>query len=145
MDAEEALRLAAGARQAAARNRWPGWYPPVSGGLFGLGTVAGGIAMLPSVVHHAHTWSSVLLGAWVASWVVGFGLMARFAMAGGVVPRLQNRSNAQRWRDNAPTLASSTLGIVVWATAGLPWMLIVWGITTGPAEWFRLSRMGRPV
>ncbi|MFI9270185.1 hypothetical protein ACIGXM_05660 [Kitasatospora sp. NPDC052896] len=142
MDAEEALRLAAGARRAAVRNRRPGWYPLVSGGLCGLGQVALGVALLPEEAHRS--WRLALIGVGAVAWVVGFGLMGRFAMAGGVVPRLQNRSNARRWRDNAPSLVATTLGIVVWAIAGLPWMLIVWGITGGAAEWYRLARLGRP-
>ncbi|WP_331721265.1 hypothetical protein [Streptomyces sp. NBC_00212] len=106
--------------------------------LFAAGFVGVGTALLPEV-SAVGRW--VMLGAGAASWI----LMAPFAFRrwGGVLPQLDSRGKTQRWVDVAPSLGAGLVSVVVWATAGLAWMLIVNGITMGAAEWFRLARRAR--
>lgn len=140
MDAQEALGIAAGSRQAAARSRIPGWYPPLNAALFATGSVTLGIALLHSV-HPGARWA--LLAVAAVAWLLVVGLSVAFSRRGGVVPRLENRGNSQRWLDVAPSLLAVVLDLVVWAAAGLAWMLVFSGVALGAAEWFRLARRAR--
>ncbi|MGW3045053.1 hypothetical protein ACWC9T_34570 [Kitasatospora sp. NPDC001159] len=103
--------------------------------MFAAGFMGVGAALLPQMPR-ALAW--VLLTVALVSWL----LMAPMAFRrwGGVLPQLTNRSKAQRWTDVAPTLVAGLVAVVVWATVGLAWMLIVSGVTMGAAEWYRLTR-----
>lgn len=135
MDAQEALRIAGAAQRSASGSRMPTWGPSVVAGLFAAGFMGVGAALLPQMPR-ALAW--VLLTVALVSWL----LMAPMAFRrwGGVLPQLTNRSKAQRWTDVAPTLVAGLVAVVVWATVGLAWMLIVSGVTMGAAEWYRLTR-----
>ncbi|WP_225730549.1 MULTISPECIES: hypothetical protein [unclassified Nocardia] len=140
MDAHQALGIAAGAQQAAARNRTPGWYPPLFAALWAIGAEAFGTSVL---LGRDTAWFGLLNGVWATAWVAMIALTVVMARHGGVVRRPSLRPKAQRWIDNAPDMAVVAVAVAVGLTAGVGWAFIVAGVLGGASGWFRLARMHR--